>query len=219
MNEYIKLENITKTIKKRIVLDNINLSIIKGNVCGLIGRNGSGKTMLIRVISGLITPDCGNVIVGGKIISRNHSFPDSMGLMIEKIDLWPDLSAMENLTMIAEIRNVIGSKEIRTALERVGLDPDDKRKTKAYSLGMKQKLVIAQAIMESPELLLMDEPTNGLDDESVALFQKIIKEEKEKGTTVVIATHQKEDIRDICDCYYRLFDGKCEITEGGIHEN
>ena len=212
MNEQIILENVSKTIKGRKILDNICLVLNAGQIYCFSGRNGSGKTMLLRAISGLISVD-GKITVFGKEITRDHSFPDDIGLLIEKTEMWPQVTATENLQILAEIRGVIGEIEIREALERVGLDPDDNRKVRTYSLGMKQKLAIAQAIMEKPRLLLLDEPTNGLDDSSVELFRTILKEEKDRGCTVLIATHQTEDIAGICDKMYRVSEGQCHVQE------
>lgn len=212
--EYIVLKNVNKTIKGRKILNDINLELEKGLIHGFFGRNASGKTMLFRAVAGLITVDSGTVDVFGKRITDDKSFPDSMGIMIENIGLWKSLTGIEALRLIADIKGVIGENEIREALVRVGLDPDDKRKYKAYSMGMRQKLVLAQAIMEKPELLILDEPTNGFDEEAVELFQKIILEEKQRGATCLIATHQKEDVKDLCDKVYNIKDGCCaEVTK------
>lgn len=212
--ENIILKNVNKTIKGRQILNDINLELEKGLIHGFFGRNASGKTMLFRAIAGLITVNSGTVDVFGKRITDDKSFPESMGIMIENIGLWKSLTGFETLRLIADIRGVIGENEIREALTRVGLDPDDKRKYKAYSMGMRQKLVLAQAIMEKPELLILDEPTNGFDEQAVELFQKIILEEKQRGATCLIATHQKEDIKDLCDKVYNIKDGRCtEVTK------
>ena len=166
MNDKIILKNVTKQIKGQEVLSRVNLELDAGGIYGFFGRNGSGKTMLLRAIAGLIRVN-GKIIVFGKDLSRENAFPDRLGLIIEKTELWPQYSAMENLKLLAGIRNEIGEEEIRTALERVGLNPDDKRPIRTYSMGMRQKLALAQAIMESPQLLLLDEPTNALDDDAV----------------------------------------------------
>ena len=207
--DQIILQNVCKELKGHRVLDHINLTLDKGQICGFFGRNASGKTMLLRAVSGLITIDSGRITVFGKPISEDHSFPDSMGIVIENIGLWKHLTGEENLRLIADIRGQIGREEIRLALQRVGLDPDDKRKYRAYSLGMRQKLALAQAIMEQPDLLLLDEPTNGLDDQAVGLFRQIIREEKERGAACLITTHQKEDIIDLCDRVFKISEGTC----------
>lgn len=208
--DVITVSAANKTLKGREVLRDINLTLARGQVHAFIGRNASGKTMLLRLIAGLILPTSGTVTVFGQPVSEQALFPESMGLMIEKIGLWSNLTGVENLETIAAIKRIAGLKEIRTALIRVGLDPDEKKKYRAYSLGMKQKLVLAQAIMESPDLLILDEPTNGLDESSVACFQTIIREEKARGATCLIATHQLDDIKGLYDHLYKLNDGSCE---------
>lgn len=211
-NGQIILKDVSKKIREKTILDQINLALDAGGIYGFFGRNGSGKTMLLRAIAGLIRVE-GSVAVFGKQISRDGSFPDSVGLVIEHPDMWGQMNAVENLKLLAEIKNEIGEKEIREALERVGLDPDDKRKVRTYSMGMKQKLAIAQAIMEKPELLLLDEPTNGLDDDAVEHVRRILCEEKSRGCTILITTHQKEDVVDLCDRTFRISEGKCQETE------
>lgn len=207
----IILANVSKTLKKREVLKEINLNLDKGKVYGFIGRNGSGKSMLLRAIAGLIVPTSGSVEVFGEKISEDKTFPKEMGLIIEDIGLWNELTGFQNLKLLADINKKIDDDEIRKAINRVGLNPDDKRKYKAYSLGMKKKLILAQAIMEHPNLLILDEPTNGLDKESVLLFKQIMTEEKKLGTTCLIATHLLSDIEEFCDELYELDNGYCDI--------
>ena len=214
-NGQIILKNVSKTIRGKNILDHIDLTLDAGKIYGVFGRNGSGKTMLLRAIAGLIRVE-GSVSVFGKQISRDGSFPDSVGLVIEKSDMWGQMNAIDNLKLLAGIRNEIGEAEIRDALERVGLNPGDIRNVRMYSMGMKQKLTIAQAIMEKPDLLLLDEPTNGLDDNAVENFRRIIREEKERGCTVIVATHQKEDVIDLCDRTFRISEGRCEETEASV---
>ncbi|NLB42714.1 MAG: ABC transporter ATP-binding protein [Clostridiales bacterium] len=214
--EYIILEDVSKILKNRKVLQEINLVLIKCLTYGFIGRNGSGKTMILRAISGLITPTTGKITVFGINITEKHCFPDKMGLIIEDIELWNDLTGFQNLQLIADINKTITNDEIRSSLTRVGLDPDDKRKYRAYSMGMKKRLNIAQAIMEKPDLILLDEPTNGLDEQGVSLFQLIAKEEKSRGATLFIATHLKEDIRDLCDEVYVMDNGFCRKSQEGL---
>ena len=213
MEEKIILRNVTKQIKGKAVLQHVDLELDAGRVYGFFGRNGSGKTMLLRAIAGLIKVR-GKIIVFGKDLSKEAAFPDKLGLLIEKTELWPQYSAMENLELLAQIRNEIGEEEMRTALERVGLDPEDKRPIRTYSMGMKQKLALAQAIMESPRLLLLDEPTNGLDDDAVELFRTIILQEQERGCTILIATHQKEDVAGLCSRSFRMSEGTCREVNG-----
>ena len=212
MEDKIILRNVTKEIKGKKVLQHVDLELDAGGVYGFFGRNGSGKTMLLRAVAGLIKVR-GKIIVFGKDLSKEAAFPDRLGLLIEKTELWPQYSAMENLELLAQIRNEIGEEEMRAALERVGLDPEDKRPIRTYSMGMRQKLALAQAIMESPRLLLLDEPTNGLDDDAVELFRTIILEEQERGCTILIATHQKEDIAGFCSRSFRMSEGACKEVD------
>lgn len=207
----IVLRDVSKTLKGRKVLADINLTLERGKIYAFIGRNASGKTMLFRMISGLILPDEGSVEVFGQPISKQQIFPRDLGLMIETIGLWNHLTGLENLMMLAGIRKKIDREGARFAMTRVGLDPDDVRKYKAFSLGMKQKLVFAQAIMEQPELLVLDEPTNSMDDNAVKIFRQVIKEENERGATILIATHQTEDIDGLADIYYQMKDGRCNL--------
>lgn len=207
----IVLRDVSKTLKGRKVLADINLTLERGKIYAFIGRNASGKTMLFRMISGLILPDEGSVEVFGQPISKQQIFPRDLGLMIETIGLWNHLTGLENLMMLAGIRKKIDREGARFAMTRVGLDPDDVRKYKAFSLGMKQKLVFAQAIMEQPELLVLDEPTNSMDDNAVKIFRQVIKEESERGATILIATHQIEDIDGLADIYYQMKDGRCNL--------
>lgn len=212
--ETIQLRNVNKKIRGKPILIDINLTLEGGLVHGFYGRNASGKTMLFRAISGLVIPDSGIVDVFGEIIGDKVSFPSSMGLIIENIELWRNLTGFENLKLLAGINKKIGDSLIRETLCRVGLDPYDKRRYSAYSLGMKQKLAIAQAIMESPKLIILDEPTNGLDEESVVNFYNLLLEEKKRGATCLICSHQKEDIKLLSDATYVLDAGRCYKEEG-----
>ena len=201
----IIVENFTKVLGGRKVLKDVSFELEEGGVYGFCGRNASGKTMLLRAVAGLL-------IFGKKLI--NGAFPDSMGLMLADADLVPRLTGYENLELLASMRGIAGKKEIRRAMERVNLDPKDKRKYKAYSTGMKRRLVIAQAIMESPKLLILDEPTNGLDDKSVEMFHDVIKEEKTRGATCLISTHLIDDIFPLCDRIFKMTAGVCEEITG-----
>lgn len=209
----IEVNDFTKVLKGRTVLSHINLTLNRGGIYGLFGHNGSGKTMLLRAIAGLIVPTEGSVTVFGESLSKNNSFPDSMGLIIENVGFWPYYTGFENLKILASIKKKITDQEIKESIARVGLDPDDKRAYKKYSLGMKQRLGIAQAIMEKPELILLDEPTNGLDDDGIELFRNIIREEQERGATVILASHVKEDLSLLCDQCYQLYDGILKEAE------
>ena len=210
----IQLQNVSKKIKTNQVLNNISYTIEEGKVYGLYGRNGSGKTMLLRAVSGLIRLDSGSIYVDGKKLHEEISFPDNTGIVIENMELLPRFSARQNLKILAKIRNKADDRSITEALKRVGLDPDSTLKVKKFSLGMKQRLNIAQAIFEKQKLILLDEPTNALDEKGVGLIYDIIREEREKGAVIVIATHHKEDLEELCDVVLKIDEGKivCETA-------
>ena len=206
----VVFNNYNKLIKKKEILTDINLTFESGKIYGLHGHNGSGKTMLLRAICGLILPTSGSVTVDGKTVGKAIEFPDSVGVIIENMSLIPEYTGFKNLQLLAGIKKKIGDSEIRDTLISVGLDPDDKRKVKEYSLGMKQKLNFAQAIMEKPELLLLDEPTNAMDVQTVEKVRSILAEMKEKGTLIIIASHNKEDLDALCDEFIDICDGKIQ---------
>lgn len=208
MESYIEIKNLTKKIKNNIVLDNINIKLYKGKVYGFRGINGSGKTMLFRAICGLIKPTSGEIIINGKVLHKDISFPESVGVLIENPGFLPNYSGVENLKILSEIKGIIGDKEIEEVLDLVGLDYNDNRKYKQYSLGMKQKLGIAQALMESPELILLDEPTNALDEKSIENILNIIDAERLKGKVILIASHDKENLYKISDYVFKINNGK-----------
>ena len=195
----VELINVTKRIKGTAVLTNINLRLKAGRIYGMLGRNGSGKTMLIRMIAGLIRPTQGEVRVFGRQLGKELDFPESLGLIIENVGFWPSYTGLECLRVLAGVKKKIGEAEMRKALERVGLDPSDRRKYYQYSLGMKQKLAIAQAVMEQPDLILLDEPTNSLDEESVEAVREILLQERARGALILVASHNKEDIARLAD--------------------
>ena len=210
---YIEIYNANKTIGDKQILKNISLTVEPGKIYGFVGGNGSGKTMLFRAISGLITLDSGTITIGGKVLGQGISFPENLGLVIENIGLWPYLSGQKNLLMLARIKNIIGMDEIKASISRVGLNPDEKKSYGKYSLGMKQRLLIAQALMEKPDLLILDEPTNSLDADGVELIRSILLEEKQRGATILLASHNAEDISSLCDVIYRVRAG--EVTMDG----
>lgn len=199
MEAYIKIQNLSKKIKNNIVLDNINLTLYKGKIYGFRGINGSGKTMLFRAICGLITPTDGEIIINGKKLHKDISFPESVGVLIENPGFLPNYSGKQNLKLIAEIKDIVSEEDIEKILTLVGLNYNNKKKYKQYSLGMKQKLGIAQALMENPDLILLDEPTNALDEDSIQNFMKIIKKEKSKGKIILIASHDRSNLQEIAD--------------------
>ena len=202
---YIKLENVSKKIKKATILDNISLTMEGGHVYGLKGKNGSGKTMLMRAICGLIN----TVDINGKVLGKDISFPESIGVLIENPAFVSNYTGFKNLKVLASIQNRIGESEIKNALEQVGLDPDDKRTFRKYSLGMKQKLGIAAAFMENPEIIILDEPINALDEAGARQVHEILEEHKKRGAIIIIACHDKEELE-------MLSDEIIEISEGRI---
>ena len=210
MGYSIEIEHLTKMLRHRKVLNDVSLTLEKGGIYGLYGPNGSGKTMLLRSIAGLIYPTSGTVKIDGQLLGSDISFPKSMGLIIENVGFWPEYTGFENLKTLAMIKNQVSDAQIKNSILRVGLEPNDKRTYKKYSLGMKQRLAVAQAIMEQPELLLLDEPTNALDDDGIELVRKAITEENARGATVVIASHNKEDLTTLCSKFYIMDDGRLQ---------
>lgn len=204
----IQLQNVTKRIKENTVLDNVSYTFKSGFVYGLYGQNGSGKTMLLRAISGLINLDSGSIFIDGEKLHDKIEFSPETGIVIENMELLPECSAKRNLQMLAKIKNIADEKDIIFSLERVGLDPDSDKKVKKFSLGMKQRLNIAQAIFENQKIILLDEPTNALDEDAVQLIYKIIREEKSRGATIIVATHHKEDLKEVCDVILKIAEGK-----------
>ncbi|MGG1421027.1 ATP-binding cassette domain-containing protein [Bacillus subtilis] len=212
----IELNNVSKIIKKNKVLDNINLKIENNKIYGFLGSNGSGKTMLFRAICGLIRPTTGEIKINNKILHKDMGIPESLGVIIETVGFWDNLTGFENLKLLSKIKNKINDSEIKSAITRVGLNSEDIRTYKKYSLGMKQRLAVAQAIMEKPKLLVLDEPTNALDEDGVELIRNIIRQEKERGATVLIASHNKDDINLLSDKKFRVKDGRLTEMEGNI---
>ena len=200
----IKIENYTQKIKKDIILNDINLHIKENKIYGFVGRNGSGKSILFKGICGLLNISNGKIIIKGKEIGKDIDFYDNLGAVLDGAGFLPNLSSFDNLKLLASIRNKISDSDIKSALNKVGLDPNDKKKYKKYSLGMKQKLALAQAIMENPELLILDEPFNGLDSYSVKDIREMLIDYKKEGKTILISSHIKEDIDILCDEVYEL---------------
>lgn len=208
------IKDVNKKIKKKEILSHINLELESGKIYGFVGENGSGKTMLFRSLSGLMKPNSGEIVVDGKILHKDLKVLPSLGLMLENAGLYPELTGLDNLKLLAKLNGKIGEAKIKEAIERVGLDPADKRTFRKYSLGMKQRIVLAQAIMEQPDILLLDEPTNALDENGVNDIRKIILEEKERGALVCIASHNKEDIELLADQVFVVKQGKVSEREG-----
>ncbi len=202
----IKLENISKIFQKNTVLEDVSLELESGTVYGLWGKNGSGKTMLMRVISGLIRPTSGRVLINGKELG--DEFPESVGLLIENPSFLDGYTGLQNLKMLASIRGQLTDHDVRETLERVGLEPGDRRPFRKYSLGMKQRLGIACAIMEKPDLILLDEPINALDVDGVELVRGILEEEKKRGALIVISCHDADEMNALADVVYTIRAGK-----------
>lgn len=214
---YIIIENLTKEIKGNIILDNIDLDLDKNKIYGFVGINGSGKTMLFRAVAGLLNPTSGQVTVD-TIKVGNGKHPNSIGLLIENANLWGDLSAYENLKILNSMsKKQISNNEIKMLIADFGLDPKSKKSFNAFSLGMKQKLRLAQAFMGDPELIILDEPANALDEKSVENLRKRILSEKEKGHTVLLASHSKTDIDILCDEIIYMDSGKVTKREKVTH--
>lgn len=195
----LEIFNVSKSIKKKQVLDNITYRFESNKIYGVVGRNGAGKTMLFRSIAGLIKVDTGKILVDGKCVGRDISILPRMGIIIENANLYPELSGFENLEYLTSLNYRVGKDCIREHLSLVGLDPNDKRPIRKYSLGMKQRLNIAQALFENPEIILLDEPTNALDEDGIALFRNLIIQRKSEDRIIIIASHNKEDISILCD--------------------
>ncbi len=204
----IEVKNVTKKIGSNIVLSNVNVTMDSGRIYGLKGKNGSGKTMLMRAISGLITPTEGEVIIDGKVLGKDMSFPESIGILIENPAFLPTYSGFENLKMIASIKNLISDEEIKAVIARVGLDPEDKKKYKKYSLGMKQKLGIACAVMEKPDIVILDEPVNAVDEEGIKIIREVLDELKKEGKIIILACHDKEELFFLSDEIIEIEVGK-----------
>ena len=204
----IQIENVTKKFGEAVVLDEINMELQPGNIYGLVGRNGSGKTMLMKCICGFVLPTSGTIHVNGKIVGKEIDIPDDIGIIIENPGFLPNYSGFKNLQLLAMIRNKIGKAQIKEAIRRVGLDPESKKHVGKYSLGMRQRLGLAQALMEDPSILLLDEPMNGLDNEGVEEIRKLILDLKQNGKLIIIASHTREDINLLCDKVFYMDHGK-----------
>ena len=205
---YLEIKNISKTIKGNRVLDDISASMECGKIYGFRGQNGSGKTMLMRCICGLVIPDNGAIIVDGDELGKRISFPESLGALIENPGFIEHYSALDNMRAIASIKGIASENEMREILQEVGLDPDEKKSVKKYSLGMRQKLGIAIALMEKPEMILLDEPFNALDEKSVKLFRELLIKYKKQEKLIILTSHNKEDIESLCDHTYRIQSGQ-----------
>ena len=203
----IKVQNLSLKIKNIEILKEINLEFIEGNIYGLIGRNGSGKTMLMKCICGFVNPTDGSIEADGKTIGKDTDYLEDAGVIIENPGFIPYYSGIKNLCLLAGIRNRVNKEEICQAMEYVGLDSKSKTPVRKYSLGMRQRLGIAQAIMENPRILVLDEPMNGLDKEGVEDVRKLLLEQKKQGKLIIIASHNTEDIEILCDDVFEMEKG------------
>ncbi|HHG7679092.1 ABC transporter ATP-binding protein [Streptococcus pneumoniae] len=212
MNEIIILKNIELELKKTCVFQNLNFSCKQGEIIGITGANGSGKSVLFKLIAGLYSPSYGEVLINGENIVPERKIPANLGALIEEPGFINYYSGFKNLQYLASIRGVVGNQEINDTLKIVGLYEQKDQKVKTYSLGMRKKLGIAQAIMENPSILLLDEPMNALDKSSVENMRTLFRElSSEKGTTILIASHSEEDIRILCDKVYAIEDKVCTL--------
>lgn len=209
----IEINNLSKEIGNELILKDINMRMESGHVYGIKGKNGSGKTMLMRAICGLIFPTHGSIMIDGKELGKDLSFPESVGALLENPGFINEYSGVKNLKTLAAIQNKVGYEEICEALVKVGLDPSDNKKFKKYSLGMKQKLGIAGAIFENPELIILDEPTNALDEKSIVSFKEIIKELKARHALVIISCHDTEDLQELSDTIFTMENGSITAME------
>ena len=203
----IEVNNVSLKIKKDIILRNVSISFEKGKIHGLIGRNGSGKTMLMKSICGFIKPTEGEILVDNKRIGKDVDFPTDIGIIIETPGFIPYYSGYKNLKLLAGLNNKVTKGQIKETIKMVGLDPELKRHVKKYSLGMRQRLGLAQAIMENPSILILDEPMNGLDKEGVEDVRGLLKQLRKEGKTILLASHSAEDISVLCDTV-------CEMDKG-----
>lgn len=206
MTDVIVIDKLTKSFKGKTVLEDVNMRLQEGGIYGIVGDNGSGKTVLLKLICGFMKPDSGTVTVNGKVIGKDADFPENTGIIIEAPGFLPNYSGMKNLEYLASIRGKIGKEQIESAMKTVGLDPSSKLRVGKYSLGMKQRLGIAQAIMENQQLLILDEPMNALDKDAGEEMRKLFLSFKASGKTMLIVSHNEGDISTLCDEVYE-FDG------------
>ena len=208
MDNLVEVKSVTKKFKEFKALDEVSLSFERGKIHGIIGRNGSGKTVLFKCICGFLKLDGGEILVDGKRIGKDIEAPESVGVIIENPGFLPGYSGYQNLSFLACIRNKIKKPQIKKVIERVGLDPESRKHVGKYSMGMRQRLGIAQAIMEDPELLILDEPMNGLDNQGVQDMRELFLKLKEEGKTIILASHNREDIAFLCDTVVEIDHGR-----------
>lgn len=212
--KYIEVNNYTKIIKGMTVLDNVNLTLEKGSISLIVGGNGSGKTMLLRALSGLIFPTSGEILIDGKKMIFNEKFPVDIGICIEQNGMQSNISGFENLAYLANINKIIDKEEILRYMKLFDIYKYKDMKFKKYSLGMKKKLALIQAVMENQDLMIFDEPLNGLDEKSIDVFVKLLEEEKAKGKTIIIATHKQNIFENILDRVFEMYHGRLKRIDG-----
>ena len=205
---YIEVSNVSKKYKDRMLVDDVSFTVEKGEILGIVGLNGSGKTVLLKCICGLMDYSGGTITVNGKVIGKDCEYPANMGVIIETPGFLPYHSGYKNLEYLASLRKKISKQEIKDVLVKVGLAGEEKKLVAKYSLGMRQRLGIAQAIMENPELLILDEPMNGLDKDGIAEVRKLLLEMKAEGKTMIITSHNEEDIKVLCDKVVEMDKGR-----------
>lgn len=208
------INELNLTIKKQTILNNVSVNFEKGKIHGLIGRNGSGKTMLMKCICGFVRPTSGIIIVADKQIGKDCDFPNNVGIIIETPGFIPYYSGYKNLKLLADLNKKINGEKIKKTMKQLGLDPELKRHVRKYSLGMRQRLGLAQAIMENPDLLILDEPMNGLDKDGVSDMRKYLLNLKEQSKTILIASHSAEDIEVLCDTVCEMDKGNLSMIKG-----
>lgn len=204
----IIIEHVSKKYGDNMVLDDICINFESGKIYGLVGRNGCGKTMLMKCICGFVKPSTGRVVVNGKEVGKDIDVPDDIGIIIENPGFISNYSGYKNLKLLASVNGKIKKEEIEKYMEAVGLDPKSKKHVGKYSLGMRQKLGIAQAIMERPCIIILDEPMNGLDNKSVESVRQLLKKVAKEDTLIILASHNQEDIDALCDIVYHMDEGK-----------
>ena len=203
--DYIKLKNVEKRIKGAEVLKQVNLTVEEGEIVGLMGINGSGKSMILRAIAGLIHVE-GTIEIAGKQMESGQ-FPEEIGVLIEMPAFLPEFTGKKNLQLLAMLQEGVSNEDIDVAMRSVGLNPEDKRHYKKYSLGMRERLGIAQAILKKPKLILLDEPTNGIDEDGIKILKKLLLDLKEQGSTIIVASHDKDFLEAMATKYYEMKEG------------
>ena len=217
--EMISIENLNKQFKNQLVLNNINMKFSNGHIYGIIGRNGSGKTVLLKCICGFLKPTTGVISVNHKIVGKDIDFPENLGFIIETPGFLLNYSGYKNLKYLASIREKIDSNEIKESMSLVGLDSADKKHVGKYSMGMRQRLGIAQAIMEKPDILVLDEPMNALDKNGVEEMRRLFLKMKSEGKLILLTSHNREDIEILCDEVYEMEEGILnKLKENTVNE-